>query len=86
MMRPSASPFAPWRPRTTPCGRWPTDLARDDNNGNYENFGCASQNNLAAQVANPSDLLAPRGMTPIDSERRTAVYQSYVTSGSSAGR
>ena len=71
---------------TTPCGHWPTDLARDDNNGNYENFGCASQNNLAAQVANPGDLLAPRGMTPIDSERRTAVYESYVTGGSSAGR
>ena len=71
---------------TDQCGRWPTDLARDDNNGNYENFGCATQNNLAAQVANPSDLLAPRQMTPIDSERRTAVYQSYVTSGSSAGR
>lgn len=70
---------------TTPCGRWPKDLARDDNNGPYENFGCATQNNLAAQVANPSDLLAPRGMTPIDSERRTAVYQSYVTNGSSAG-
>ncbi len=71
---------------TNPCGRWPTDLAQSDNNANYENFGCATQNNLAAQVANPSDLLAPRGMTPIDSERRTAVYQSYVTSGSSAGR
>lgn len=71
---------------TNQCGRWPTDLAQNDNNGNYENFGCASQNNLAAQVANPSDLLGPRGMTPIDSERRTAVYQSYVTNGSSAGK
>lgn len=71
---------------TTPCGIWPGDLAQDTSeNRNYANFGCASQNNLAAQVANPSDLLAPRGMTPIDAERRTQVYQDYVTNGAAAG-
>lgn len=66
---------------TDACGQWPTDLADAPNNGSYENFGCASQSNLAAQVANPADLLAPRGMTPIDSERRTKVYDNYVNSG-----
>lgn len=66
---------------TTPCGRWPADLTDDSENRNYENFGCATQNNLAAQIADPSDLIAPRAMTPIDSERRTTVYDQYVTSG-----
>lgn len=66
---------------TTPCGRWPQDLSDDPENRGYENFGCASQSNLAAQVANPGDLLAPRGMTPIDSERRTTIYDNYVTNG-----
>jgi pilus assembly protein CpaD len=70
---------------TTPCGRWPADLTDDSENRNYENFGCATQHNLAAQIADPSDLIAPRAMSPIDSERRSTVYDSYVTSGSGAG-
>lgn len=71
---------------TTPCGTWPEDLVTDTSeNRNYDNFGCATQNNLAAQIANPSDLIAPRGMTPIDAERRTQVYRDYVTNGSVAG-
>jgi pilus assembly protein CpaD len=71
---------------TTPCGTWPEDLVTDTSqNRNYDNFGCATQNNLAAQVANPMDLIAPRGMTPIDAERRTQVYRDYVANGSVAG-
>ena len=34
------------------------------------NFGCAQQHNLAAQIANPADLLGPRTETARDSERR----------------
>ena len=30
----------------------------------YANFGCAQQRNLAAQIANPADLLGPRTMAP----------------------
>ena len=56
---------------TTPCGRWPDDLASTPENKHYANFGCAAQNNLAAQVANPADLLGPRVMSPIDSDRTT---------------
>jgi len=59
------------------CGQWPADLAADSENRNYQNFGCASQKNLAALVANPSDLLGPRGSTPIDAERRLKVIQAY---------
>jgi len=56
---------------TTPCGRWPDDIATTPENKHYANFGCASQNNLAAQVANPADLLGPRASSPIDSDRTT---------------
>lgn len=69
---------------TNTCGQWPKDLMADSMaNKNWYNFGCASQNNLAAQIANPMDLVAPRGMTPIDAERRTVVIGNY-RDGSSA--
>jgi len=64
---------------TTQCGQWPRDISADFTNQNYYNFGCASQNNLAAQVANPEDFVAPRGMTPIDAERRNQAIQEYRT-------
>lgn len=60
-----------------PCGRWPDDLADTSENRNYYNFGCASQSNLAAQIAEPRDLLGPRGMSEIDAERRSTVIEKY---------
>jgi pilus assembly protein CpaD len=41
------------------------------------NLGCASQRNLAAMVANPSDLVQPRGETPAYAMRRTTVIEKY---------
>lgn len=70
---------------TNKCGQWPEDLVYNTmENKHYHNFGCASQNNLAAQIANPSDLLAPRGMTPIDAQRRDVVIENYRATGSTA--
>ncbi len=64
------------------CGRWPKDLVLNTTeNKHYENFGCATQNNLAAQIANPSDLIAPRGTTPIDAQRRDNVINDYRENG-----
>ena len=72
---------------TGDCGQWPTDLfgpsIRD--NTNWENFGCATQQNLAAQIANPADLVGPRGMTPIDAQRRAEVISIYRKDGNPAG-
>jgi pilus assembly protein CpaD len=59
------------------CGVWTHNLADDRRNLPYSNFGCAQQRNLAAQIANPADLLGPRTMDPADSERRTIVYDKY---------
>ncbi|NDW04748.1 pilus assembly protein CpaD [Jiella sp. 40Bstr34] len=63
--------------QTGPCGRWPEDLSETSENKNYYNFGCASQQNLAAQIADPRDLLGPRGMDPSDAQRRTTVIDNY---------
>ncbi len=60
------------------CGIWPDNLASDRRNLPYANFGCASQRNFAAQVANPADLLGPRAVTPASAERRDTVYEKYV--------
>jgi pilus assembly protein CpaD len=57
------------------CGEWPDDLASGSSldgwqNRAFWNFGCANQATLAAQLADPRDLLAPRGETPQDIETR----------------
>ncbi len=60
------------------CGNWPGNIAADFENKPYPNFACANQNNLAAMVANPRDLIAPRTMTPVDIRRRMVVYDKYI--------
>lgn len=59
------------------CGQWSTNVAEDYRNLPYPNFGCAQQHNLAAQIANPADLLGPRTMDPADAERRSVVVDKY---------
>lgn len=59
------------------CGeRW-ENLAATRNNTAYDNFGCAMAANLAAQVANPEDLIRPRDMAPADAGRRDTVLGKY---------
>lgn len=62
---------------TNKCGRWPEDLANISENKHYANFGCSYQNNLAAQIANPNDLLGPRRPSEIDAENRGVVIDDY---------
>ncbi|MFV0281958.1 MAG: CpaD family pilus assembly protein [Rhodoblastus sp.] len=57
------------------CGDWPEDLASGSSTGgwqnrSYWNLGCANQNMIATQVADPRDLAAPRGETPADPTMR----------------
>lgn len=59
------------------CGRWTSNLSEESRNLPYPNFGCAQQRNLAAQIANPADLLGPRTMDPADQERRAVVFDKY---------
>jgi pilus assembly protein CpaD len=64
-----------------PCGRWPEDLMKDAENKHYADFGCSYQRNLAAQVANPNDLIGPRKMGDIDAENRDNVINVYRSRG-----
>ncbi len=41
------------------------------------NFGCATQHNIAAVVANPEDFETPRTATPADAMRRYQVFVDY---------
>ena len=63
--------------QTDQCGRWPEDILSDAENKHYADFGCSYQNNLAAQIDNPADLLGPRGTGPIDAERRSKVIGDW---------
>jgi pilus assembly protein CpaD len=65
------------RAQTDKCGRWPEDLLSNSENKHYADFGCSYQNNLAAQMANPADLLGPRKTTDIDAENRSKVIDTY---------
>ncbi len=60
------------------CGKWPSNLAESSSNLNYPNLGCANQANLAAMIANPADLVAPRTSTPGSSERVNTMWEKYV--------
>lgn len=65
-----------------PCAMWPNDLGPTyDQNYNenrpYWNLGCSNQRNLAAMVANPADLVQPRGESPSWTARRTTVLERY---------
>jgi pilus assembly protein CpaD len=69
--------YTAMKAQTGKCGRWPEDITNTVENKHYANFGCSYQNNLAAQIANPSDLLGPRKQTTIDAERRGIVIDDY---------
>jgi pilus assembly protein CpaD len=60
------------------CGNWPTNLAYEPENLPYPNFGCATQRNFGAQIANPADLLGPRSETARSSERRDQMWSKYI--------
>jgi pilus assembly protein CpaD len=60
------------------CPDWSENIGRDPQNMPWPNMGCATQRNFAAMVANPEDLLHPRGETPRPGERRDTVWSKYV--------
>ncbi len=62
---------------TPRCGQNWENLTRTRNNDAFSNFGCAVTANIAAQVANPQDLMRPRAMTPADAQRRATVLGKY---------
>lgn len=69
--------FVRYQAEPLKCGQaWESLTATRDNRA-YENFGCAVAANMAAQVADPEDLVRPRDMAPADAGRRDVVLGKY---------
>jgi len=63
--------------RADSCGDWSKSLGDTADNGTSPNFGCAVQHNVAAQIADPRDLIGPRSETAADATRRNTVLSNY---------
>jgi len=59
------------------CGTSWSDVSKESSNEPYSEFGCAVTANVAAQVADPADLLHPRASDPPDALRRADVITKY---------
>ena len=59
------------------CGDWSANLGYTSANKISPNFGCATQHNLAAMVADPRDLVSPKPIDPNDAQRRLTVLEKY---------
>ena len=55
-----------------PCGDWSRSAISGENNLPPPDFGCTTQANLAAMIANPTDLVVPRAM-PLRTAKNTAI-------------
>ncbi len=81
--------FTRYTATASACGIWVGLANADSRNIRSPNFGCATQNNLAAMVADPRDLVEPAGMTPPDSASRIRAVRAYregsVTSSETDG-
>lgn len=69
--------YVSYQAHTDKCGDWSENLAYTADNLTPKNFGCAVQQNIAAQVADPRDLLGPRTMQDASAVRRAVVMGNY---------
>ncbi len=59
------------------CGIWEGGRERDYRNMRSPNFGCSSQNNLAAMIGDPRDLVEPAAMTDPDAAIRVRAVTRF---------
>ena len=59
------------------CGDWSKNESYSPRNMTTRDFACSTQHNLAAMVEDPHDLIAPRGMSGADADRRSTVLEKY---------
>jgi len=69
--------FSVYEATPSACGDWSKNYAFAPLNHPTPNHGCATQNNLAAMVENPHDLVAARDQQPPDENRRAFVLDQY---------
>jgi pilus assembly protein CpaD len=58
-------------------GDWSENLGFTPRNLPWPEFGCSTQHNFAAIVADPRDLIEPRTSDPVDATRRSTVLEKY---------
>lgn len=59
------------------CGDFSQEVAHNFPNIEHRNLGCSIQAAMAAQIANPADLVSPRTRQPSDTARKNLVLQNY---------
>lgn len=60
------------------CGTdWSENLGFSPRNLPWPEFGCSTQHNFAAIVADPRDLIEPHATDPADAQRRSIVNEKY---------
>jgi pilus assembly protein CpaD len=66
-----------YQARTLNCNKTWENLAATRNNTPYQNFGCSLTSNLAAQVADPRDLIHPAQAASQDPARKSTILDKY---------
>jgi pilus assembly protein CpaD len=69
--------YVSYQAHASSCGDWSVSLSDVSENKASPNFGCATQHNLAAMVADPRDLVTPKPIEPGDAQRRLTVLEKY---------
>jgi pilus assembly protein CpaD len=68
--------YVSYSAHTDQCGNW-SQASEIASNLPMSDFGCSVQHNIAAQIDNPHDLIAPREMGQADAVRRDVVIGHY---------
>ena len=58
------------------CPDWSTESEANDNASNHSNYGCATNSNLAAMVADPEDLVRGRKADALDNNEGSAAVNT----------
>ncbi|MFJ6025625.1 CpaD family pilus assembly protein [Brevundimonas sp. NPDC092305] len=69
--------FETLRPVIPNCALEPRAMEGGFSNRSAPGFGCAVTANMAAQIANPRDILGQRQMTPAETGRSAVVFAKY---------
>ena len=69
--------FVALKTEVAACGKW-DDLTHTRDNNVQSNFGCAVSANMAAQIANPNDVVHPRDEGAPSADRRMTVLGRYI--------
>ncbi len=69
--------FNTYSVRASSCRNWSKESSHDPTNLDYPDLGCSIQRSLGLMVANPADLVSPRGADPRDTQRSNLVVKQY---------